>query len=115
MKTAISVKLQIEGLHNWPEARAHFPEVGFLAEMHRHIFHIKAVKLVSHDDRDVEIILFKREIIDYIDRNCFSLKTNCIDFGPRSCEMIAKDLVEAFDLESCEVLEDNENGAIVWK
>jgi len=52
MKTDVIVKLQVEGLHNWPAAREVFPEVGFLSDLHRHMFHIEAKKEVFHDDRD---------------------------------------------------------------
>ena len=33
-----------------------------------------------------------------------------------SCEMIAKELLDEFKLVSCEVFEDNENGArvVIW-
>ena len=39
----------------------------------------------------------------------------CLKFVKMSCEMIAKELLEKFDLTKCEVSEDNENGAIVYK
>lgn len=113
MKTYIVVNLEVEGLHNWPEARKVIPEMGFLSDMHRHIFKVKAVKAVSHDDRDIEIIQFKREMQDYFKRNYWNQDLQVCNFGPRSCEMLAKDLVEAYDLISCEVLEDGENGALV--
>lgn len=115
MKTNIVVTLQIEGLHNWPEARAMIPEMGFLSDLHRHIFHITAKKKVSHENRDIEIIMFKRKIISFLERNFLDLKLEVCNFGPRSCETIASHLLDQFDLEYCQVLEDNENGAEVWK
>lgn len=115
MKTFIVVKLEIEGLHNWPEARKVIPEMGFLSDLHRHIFHIEATKSVSHEDRDIEIIMFKRELEDYFKRNYFDAQINVCNFGPRSCETLAKDLLEAYDLDVCEVREDGENGAVVLK
>lgn len=115
MKTSIVVNLQVEGLHNWPEARQIIPEMGFLSDLHRHIFHVKVCKQVSHDDRDIEIIQFKRELQDYFKRNYWNEDLQVCNFGPRSCEMLAKDLMEAYDLNCCQVLEDGENGAIVTK
>lgn len=115
MTTSIVITLQVEGLHNWPEARTAIPEMGFLSDLHRHIFHIKAVKKVNHNDRDVEIIMFKREVQDYFKRNFFNEDLQICNFGSRSCEMLAQDLMEAYDLDQCEVLEDNENGALVRK
>ena len=39
--------------------------------------------------------------------------TGLCEFGAMSCEMLARELIEEFDLCQCEVNEDNENGAIV--
>lgn len=111
--TGILVKLYVEGVHYWPEAKTKLPEVAYLSSPHRHVFHIEAVKPVSHDDRDVEIIMFKRELLDYFQRNYFDPPINCCNFGARSCETLARDLVEAYDLLYVEVLEDGENGAMI--
>ena len=35
------------------------------------------------------------------------------EFGSRSCEMIAEELIVTFNLSRCEVSEDGENGTIV--
>jgi hypothetical protein len=110
MNIQIVITIQVEGFHNWPEAPS---EVSFLADRHRHIFHIKCWKSVSHDDRDIEIILFKREVLNYMNRMYFSSETNSHEFGHRSCEMLASDLIEAYNLHACEVLEDGENGSYV--
>lgn len=108
-KTSIIVKLQVEGIHFWKDAAEVIPEMDYLAHPHRHIFHIKCEKRVRHDDRDVEIIMFKREIIEFITTSYGSPAK----FGGMSCEMIAAQLQHKFGLMSCEVLEDNENGARV--
>jgi hypothetical protein len=97
------VKLQFEGIHCWPGCP--FEEVKFLRSPHRHVFHVTATKVVTHDDRQVEIIMLKRAMEDWAKAD--------IDFESQSCEMIAKDMVEQFGLSSCEVLEDGENGAVV--
>lgn len=113
IKTFINVTLQVEGIHCWPAAKELLPEVAFLSDPHRHIFWVSVVKKVYHEDRDVEIIMFKRELQDYFKRNYFDANLQMCDFKSMSCEMIAKDLVEAYNLASCKVLEDNENGATV--
>lgn len=116
-QTNIIVNLQVEGIHNWPNAKKVFPEVGFLSNSHRHLFHICAKKEVTHDDRDVEIILFKRSILKYF-HETYNPKYPEIapfQFGSNSCEMLARELLEEFDLEYCSVLEDNENGAEIYK
>lgn len=116
-KINIIVNLQIEAFHNWPAAKEVFPEVGFLAERHRHIFHICCKKEVDHDDRDVEIILFKRTVLEYL-YDEYVRKGSVIqvcELGSTSCEMLARELLERFKLEYCSVLEDNENGAEIYK
>lgn len=115
MKSNIVVSLQVEGQHNWPKAKEVLPQMSFLSHDHRHMFFVVAKKTVSHEDRDIEIIQFKRELEDYFKRNYFDEKLNMCDFGPRSCEMLCKDLMEAYDLEYIQVLEDNENGSELWK
>lgn len=104
----IVMRLQVEGFHHWPGAAEFSPEVTFLADNHRHIFHIEARKKVQHDERDLEIILTKREIEKHIS-NTYDRPAQ---FGPLSCEAIARSLTERFDLSGCSVLEDGENGAI---
>ena len=113
--TNIIVKLQVEGIHWWTDAKNVFPEVGFLSDAHRHIFHITCKKRVNHDDRDVEFIMFKRDIQDYLHNKYYMEKIRIHQFGHQSCEMIARELYEKFDLEYCSVFEDNENGAEIYE
>lgn len=110
IKTTVLVTLQVEGLHRWPDARQKEPEMGYLADMHRHIFHIKCEKDVSHSDRDKEFIMMKREVLAYITGKWGYAPAQ---FKDMSCEMIAKDIMTEFNLRSCEVWEDLENGARV--
>ncbi len=114
MKTNIIAKLQIEGLHNWPAAKKVFPEVAFLSDMHRHKWFITAKKQVNHDDRDVEFIMFKRDIAEYIEQEYYSLTLRTHEFGSKSCEMLAKEILEEFDCVYVSVFEDDENGAEVY-
>lgn len=100
--------LQFEGIHCWPECP--FEEVAYLRSPHRHMFHIKAWKEVFHDDRDVEFIMLKHVMLAYLDGR-FPNR----NMGRTSCEMLARELIEKFDLKACEVSEDGENGAILYK
>jgi hypothetical protein len=113
MRTYVVVRLQVDGMHNFPAAREIFPEVGFLADRHRHVFHVEAKKEVFHDDRDVEFIMFKRDIQDYLKQMYYKPETRTHEFGPKSCEMLAKEILNQFDCVSVSVWEDLENGAIV--
>ena len=101
----VVVKLQIEGIHHWPDCMIN--EVGFLTFPHRHMFHVKLEKEVQGVDRDIEIIMLKRKIL-----NDFR---EVINFGSKSCERIASDILVRYDCDKVEVLEDGELGAVVTK
>lgn len=109
-KLEICVSLQVEGMHRWPDAAKHAPRVAFLANPHRHIFFIRAWKVVSNQDREIEIILLKRQMLEYMRGPA---NGEVVDFGSMSCEHIALTLKRAFGLSRCQVLEDDENGAEV--
>jgi len=104
---AIYVTFQKEGIHRYPDA----PEgVEFLKSPHRHIFHFRVDIDVFHNDRDIEFILFKREL-----EGLYTDKIMEIDF--KSCEMLAEDLINYISAKYTgrriwvEVSEDGENGA----
>lgn len=103
----IWITFQKEGIHKYPDA----PKgVEFLRHPHRHIFFFRVELEVMHDDRDVEFILFKREL-----ENLYSNDILQLDY--KSCEMMADDLASYIQLNYpnrdliISVSEDNENGA----
>lgn len=107
-QTFIFVKFQKEGIHKYPDA----PDgVEFLRYPHRHMFHFTVTIEVFHDDRDIEFILFKREL-----EALYAGGELQLDY--KSCEMIADDLYGYISNAypdrkvKIEVSEDNENGAI---
>ena len=114
MKTNVIAKIEIEGLHNWPAADKVFPEVGFLSYMHRHKWYITAKKPVHHDDRDVEFILFGRDIKQWLEHQYYNPESRTHEFGAKSCEMLAKEIMEEFKCVYVSVFEDDENGAEVY-
>jgi hypothetical protein len=63
-KNYIWVTFQKEGIHKYPQALTDpkLKDVSFLGHPHRHIFHFRVDIEVFHDDRDIEFILFKREL-----------------------------------------------------
>jgi hypothetical protein len=111
LKTTIMVTLSVDGIHRWERAKDLFPEVAFLSDYHRHTFKFKAAKAVYHDDRDVEFILFKRNILEYLHDKYYNLSSRTHFFDFRSCEMLAKEILDEFDCEWVEVWEDDECGA----
>jgi hypothetical protein len=112
-QTVVMASLQIAGVHCWPQCP--FPEVSYLRLLHRHVFHIRAKKVVTHEDRDVEIITLKRDITKFLKDSLpiFKESSDELNFGSMSCETIALLVAKNFELESCSVLEDGENGAEV--
>ena len=112
-KTNIIINTQVEGIHNWPGCD--IKEVEFLKFPHRHLFHICCKKEVNHDDRDVEIINLKREINSFLESIYAAPNSSTLIFESKSCEMIARELLETFKLNYCSVLEDGENGAEIFK
>ena len=115
-KKFIWVKFQKEGIHCYPAA-ATDPnlatgdqyDVSFLASLHRHIFHFRVDISVSHSNRDIEFIQFKRWL-----ENLYNQGTLQLNF--KSCEMIADDLYAQIASTYSnrdviiEVSEDGENG-----
>lgn len=105
----IWVTFQKEGFHNYPGAP---DEVAFLRDRHRHIFHFRVQIAVFHDDRDIEFILFKRELEGLFD-------SGAMEINHKSCEMLARDLIEYIHEKysgryiEVSVSEDGENGAVV--
>lgn len=115
-KSFIWVTFQKEGIHKYPAALEDpkLADVSFLGYPHRHMFHFRVELEVFHDDRDVEFILFKRELEALYNQNTLQL-----DY--KSCEMIADDLAKYIQDKypgrslAIEVSEDNENGCrLIW-
>ncbi len=110
----IFVTFAREGIHKYPAAAEDpkLADVSFLGFPHRHIFHFKVHIDVFHNDRDIEFILFKREL-----EALYGNGTLQMDF--KSCEMLAEDLIEYISSKYpgrtiiAEVSEDGENGAVL--
>jgi len=97
-----------EATHFW--ADCNIDEVSYLKNEHRHIFWIKAYKEITDNNREIEFIVFKHRIKEYLNSN-YPNKT----IGGKSCEMLAEELMTKFDLYRCDVSEDNENGTVLEK
>jgi hypothetical protein len=119
-KRMIWVTFQREGIHKYPGADTDPKlatgdeyDVSFLGYPHRHIFHFKVAIQVTHNDRDIEFIQFKRWLEN-------SFKSGVMQLDHKSCEMICDDLYEYIasryperDIEIT-VSEDGENGATIY-
>jgi hypothetical protein len=111
-KRWIWVTFQKEGIHCYPDAPY---GVEFLKHPHRHMFHFNVKVEVTHNDRDIEFILFKRELEE-------AFETGILKLDSKSCEMMAEDLIGYINRNYpgrdivINVSEDGENGAeLRWK
>ncbi|WP_158884037.1 hypothetical protein [Amycolatopsis anabasis] len=109
MSTTVWTRVTAPGFHRWPNATG--PR-SYLADRHRHLFHLTVHVPVAHDDRDVEF----HDLQDLI-RTWWGPGTR--ECGPASCEDLARELW-TFLQNDChltpsrvEVSEDGESGAIV--
>jgi len=115
----IWVTFRKEGMHKYPAALTDPAlatgdeyDVSFLGYPHRHIFHFKVWIGVTHDDRDIEFIQFKRWL-----ENLYKEGTLQLDY--KSCEMMSGDLYDAISNKYpgretwIEVSEDGENGSFI--
>lgn len=114
-KITITIRLNIEGIHSFPDAAKLFPDVSYLEYPHRHTFDVECEFEVTHTNRDKEFICTKHEISSYLTSRYYDTKLNCNNFGGRSCEMLALELFEHFKLISSKVGEDGEFFATVAK
>ena len=115
----IWVTFQKEGMHKYPAALTDPAlktddeyDVSFLGYPHRHIFHFKVWIGVTHNDRDIEFIQFKRWL-----ENLYKGGVLQLDF--KSCEMMSDDLYDTISQKYpsrevwIEVSEDGENGSFI--
>ena len=115
----IWVTFRKEGMHKYPAALTDPAlatgdeyDVSFLGYPHRHIIHFKVWIGVTHDDRDIEFIQFKRWL-----ENLYSTGTLQLDY--KSCEMMSGDLYDSISNKYpnrevwIEVSEDGENGSFI--
>jgi hypothetical protein len=115
----IWVTFRKEGMHQYPAALTDPAlktgdeyDVSFLGHPHRHIFHFKVWIGVTHDDRDIEFIQFKRWL-----ENLYKDATLSLDY--KSCEMMSGDLHDMISQRYpnrevwIEVSEDGENGSFI--
>lgn len=109
----IWVQFEREGIHCYPAASTdpELEDVSFLGFPHRHIFHFNVKIEVTHNDRDIEFIRFKRWLE--------SLYNGTLTLNHKSCEMIADELylqiAAKYPDREVEIIvsEDGENGATI--
>jgi len=114
--TTIFVTFTIPGLHSWPEAP---DESSYLRDSHRHLFHFRVEMSVRGVDREVEFHQLRQDCLEMLGFHYSYGPLGALNFGQKSCESIALDLLEAIRAEesdrwlAVEVSEDGECGARV--
>jgi len=117
----IWVTFRKEGIHCYPAAATDpnlatgdYYDVSFLGTPHRHIFHFRVWLGVTHNDRDVEFIQFKRWL-----EQLYSSAQNILSLDHKSCEMMSDELYDTISQKYpnrevwIEVSEDGENGSFI--
>ena len=117
----IWVTFRKEGIHKYPAAltdpnlaTGDEYDVSFLGYPHRHIFHFRVYISVTHNDRDVEFIQFKRWL-----EKLYSSNEGVLSLDYKSCEMMSDELHDIIKAKYpdrevwIEVSEDGENGSFI--
>ncbi len=117
----IWVTFRKEGIHKYPAALTDSNlatgdkyDVSFLGHPHRHIFHFRVWIGVTHNDRDIEFIQFKRWLEELYNGDQATLQ---LDY--KSCEMMSDELYDMISQKYpnreiwIEVSEDGENGSFI--
>jgi hypothetical protein len=81
----IFVRFEQVGFHCWPDAPSHR---AYLRASHRHLFGIEVTTHVDHDERDIEF----HDLRDEAAALFRGLSICKQDFGPQSCETLARRL-----------------------
>lgn len=108
MKKRIIITTSFPAIHHWPGCP--HEDVKYLRQQHRHVFHVTLKFEVAHDDREIEFIRKKNEVEEVIADEFYNKY-----IGSYSCEMLADWMLRNFGACYVKVMEDNENGAEVWR
>ena len=124
----IWVTFQKEGIHKYPAALTDPTlatgdeyDVSFLGYPHRHIFHFRVWISVLHNDRDIEVIQFKRWLASLYQQRTDSNNSQdaVLNLDYKSCEMMSDDLFDVISKKYpgreiwIEISEDGENGSFI--
>lgn len=119
MRTLVTARVALPGLHYWPTAP---DRRAYLRDLHRHLFVARATVEVTHGDREVEFHDLGDDLAAAL-RGCPSTMssgehgTSLHDFGAQSCEhlatSVARTLSALYTVVEVSVSEDDEFTATV--
>ena len=118
MTTSVFCTFRVAGFHHWPTAPDKY---AYLRHAHRHVFYVRVDAKVEDKDRAIEFIEFKHHAerrFGFLSNEGVSGRLMICDFGTRSCEQLASELLkqllkDGYDVTRVEVSEDGENGGII--
>lgn len=108
-KSFIIVRGQFEFCHRYLSAPT---EVAYLRNLHRHMFNYEIELEVYHDDRELEFIMVKHDVEDYLSHSHLNWEetTSCEQMA--NCIGLYLQTKHGFERSlTVSVFEDNENGA----
>ena len=117
MQTSLVVSGTVDGLHYWPNAPRQYSE---FAQSHRHLFqficHLPLAESTDPERRQVELWELRQKVLEHI-FDTYPLETtkgfSVVNFGSKSCEGIADELLRAFGFSQVFVGEEANLGALV--
>lgn len=115
-KTVVYCTTSFVAFHRWKDAPT---EHKYLGNSHRHVFKVKVSVVVDHDNRHIEFIDLKNYVDKQLETKYWVHRSQ---FSPvdESCEMMCDWIAGMMyssgymKIESVEVSEDGENGAIKY-
>lgn len=109
IQTFVYITTQREFFHRYKDAP---DEVAYLRNMHRHLLHINAKVEVFDADREIEFIMFKHRIDEYLDSVVYQANTSCETVAYSILNFIRDKYGNHRDIKIV-VSEDGENGVEV--
>lgn len=113
-RTTVFCRESFEGVHYFSGAPS---EVVYLRQPHRHMFNVMIELEVKHDDREVEFIMLKHRLREWLQKHCVD---GVWPMGAMSCEQVASRVIDMVGHMysnrrwiKVTVDEDGENGASV--
>lgn len=111
IKEYIYITTQVEFIHRYPDAP---DEVFYLRSLHRHVAHIKIKIQVFDNDREIEFIMLKHSIDEFININAkikdATSSISCEQFSELLLDYVINNYGSHREIEII-VSEDDENGS----
>ena len=108
--TTIVIRTQFSCCHRYADA----PDmVEYLRNPHRHVFYVEVEMAVTHADRELEFILVKNKLNEYLQSQPFAMEASCEQMADAICLFLNNAYGVQRSIKCC-VYEDNENGGCVY-